>query len=516
MRNFKRIIFLSIVLCAHSLFLFSIPPVAGLGLVEPQYPRIPFSPPLHTDDFSPRRSLDKKHLAPNINLAPRGLLILVNFADITFSPENTQQAFDSLANGDNYTYNGATGSCKSYFAEQSNGQYIPQFDVVGPLTLPQTAEYYGFDTDSGDDRYIADFVIDACRQADNIGLDFSQYDNDQDGLIDFVYIIYAGFGQADGGPKSTIWPHNWDLISALYFKYTNQNEYYAYYDANDSLCYNLPMFDNKYLYTYACSNELRFASKTRTGIGTICHEFCHVLGLPDYYITQSDYIQNSQYTPGAWSLMGYGNYLNDGNTPPNFSIYDKYFLGWLEPQVLDATDTIQLFADGQSGFLLARNEMHLSDKAYRTDTVYYLENRQQTGWDTYLPGHGMLIWRVIYDENSWYNNSPNDDQIRYLLISANPDGTPYADNYPRPDVPFPGTTNQTTFSPFSVNAISHIQESADGVISFVFSSDEKTPVENIPSPPSSSGQWYNLLGQPIDPATYRGIAIYNEKKYLLP
>lgn len=511
MMKFSRTISICAFWLIGALSLQAIPPAPGLNLQEPQRPRLPFE--VQTQHAG-RRCLVNKHSLPAINLAPRGLLILANFADTIFAPDNTYLAFDSLANGDNYTYNGATGSCKSYFTAQSNGQYVPHFDVIGPIRLPHPAEYYGTDVTGGNDQYIVDFVTDACKAVDEMGVDFTQYDNDHDGIIDFVYIIYAGLGQADGGPASTIWPHNWDLISALYYNFTNQKEYYAYYDDNDSLCYNLPTYDGKLLYSYACSNELRFSTKTRSGIGTICHEFSHVLGLPDYYITNTQYSNFEKFTPGAWSLMGYGNYLNDGNTPPNFSIYDKYYLGWVEPQVLNANGTYTLPADGQAGYLLARNEMHLDARACRTDTVYYIENRQLTGWDEYLPGHGMLVWRVMYDEDKWANNSPNDFKTRYRLMCADEDATPYTVYQPRQDVPFPGLTAQTQFAPFSVNQLDSIQEDISGLITFSFKTENKTPVDNI-TIPSVSATWYNLLGQPIDPKTYKGIALHNGKKYLL-
>lgn len=517
MKKSYILIIVVILLLVGSLSAFSIPPAPGVNMLEPRRPRIPFEVEQVSANGVTKRSLVDKQYGPAINLAPRGLLILAEFTDVAFAENNTHQAFDSLANSDNYTYNGATGSCQAYFTDQSNGQYNPVFDVIGPVILPHEVAYYGSDKPnaSGDDQYIADFVVDACKAADSLGVDFTQYDNNGDGIVDFVYIIYAGVGQADGGAATTIWPHNWDLMSALYFNNTNQTKYYAYYDDNDSLCYNLPELDGKALYSYACSNELRYATKARSGIGTICHEFSHVLGLPDYYITDTRYSHLEKFTPGAWSLMGYGNYLNNGNTPPNYSIYDKYYLGWVEPKVLNTIGEYQLLADGESGYLLARNEVHVENGAYRTDTVYYLENRQQTGWDEYLPGHGMLVWRVMYDAEKWANNMPNDFKTRYRLVCADASADPYTLHESRPDVPFPGSTNQQNFAPFNINALDSIQESTDGVISFVFTTENKTPVENILVPPYLQGLWYNLLGQRIDPAQYKGIAIHNKQKYLL-
>ena len=483
--------------------LVAIPPYPGLNLKEPARPRIP------SETNSRRNAV--AHRAPEINLAPNVLLILVEFADQNFALNNTYQAFDSLANGDNYTYNGATGSCKQYFTDQSNGKYIPQFDVIGPVMLPQTMAYYGTDTQSGngDDRYVFDFVLDACLGADQMGADFTKYDNNDDGFVDFVYIIYAGVGQADGGPETTIWPHAWDLKATLYYGNHNQNTYYA----NSVTDYYLPQIDGKTLMKYACSNELKYSNQARSGIGTICHEFSHVLGLPDYYLTTTSPVVNQRETPGAWSLMGYGNYLNDGNTPPNYSVYDKYYLGWLEPEALAQTQTLEIPADGVTTYMLASNEKHVDDGAYRTDTVYYIENRQQEGWDAYLPGHGMLIWRVIFNEDDWYQNCPNDHVARYRLISAVTASSPYTTTKPKPEVPFPGSKNITKYTPFSHNGLYNIQE-ANGLITCEFTTTTiHSAVENIQVP--RTGVWYNILGQPIDPNNYKGVAIHDNKKYLL-
>ena len=486
---------------------YAVAPLPGLDLEEPYRARAPFTIVSHDAHTNIQKVAPRQ--TPKINLAPRGLLILVDFSDVTFDETNTIQAFDSLANGENYTYNGASGSCQAYFKDQSNGQYVPHFDVVGPVVLPQSMAYYGANKSDGNDQYVVDFVIDACQGADKLGVDFAEYDNDNDGMVDFVYIIYAGYAESEGGGAATIWPHNWDLISALYFGYTNQTEYFATSETN----YNLPKIDGKLLNTYACSNEMRKANNARSGIGTICHEFSHVLGLPDYYLTTDYSTVLERETPGAWSLMGYGNYLNNGNTPPNYSVYDKYYLGWLEPEALAQTKQLEIPADGTTTFMLARNEKHVAEGAYRTDTVYYIENRQQEGWDAYLPGHGMLIWRVIFNENDWFNNCPNDHTPRYRLISALSTSSPYTTTKPKPEVPFPGSKNITKYTPFTHNKLENIQET-NGLITCEFvTTSIPSNVENITTP--ISGQWYNILGQPIDPTTYKGIAIQNGKKYLL-
>ena len=507
-KYFLTILFVGGLFCTR---LFAVAPLPGLGLVEPQRSRAPFT--LNTVDAHSRQAVAPQRV-PKVNLAPRGLLILVNFSDVQFVENNTQQAFDSLANGDDYTYNGATGSCKQYFTDQSNGKYIPQFDVVGPIQLPHPMAFYGENAADGNDRYVVDFVIDACKGADSLGVDFAEYDNDNNGMVDFVYIIYAGYAESEGAGAVTIWPHNWDLISALYFGYTYQKEYFATSATN----YKLPEMDGVKLNNYACSNELKKSNNARTGIGTICHEFSHVLGLPDYYLTTTNPVVDQRNTPGAWSLMGYGNYLNNGNTPPNYSVYDKYYLGWLEPEALSKSQSLEIPADGETTYMISRNERHVEAGPYRTDTVYYLENRQQEGWDTYLPGHGLLVWRVIYDESDWYNNCPNDYIARYLLVSAHKMSSPYTTDKPKPEVPFPGSKNVTQFETFSaLNRIENILET-DGLITCDFVTVTPTSIDIIPplSDPLFAGQWYNLMGQPIDPQSYHGIVIHNGEKVLLP
>ena len=502
-----RILFTLGISCVFQLSALAVAPLPELNLIEPQHNKAPFNIVSHDAKTNIQRIAPRR--TPNINLAPKGLLILVNYTDITFLEENNQQAFDSLANSDNYTYNGATGSCKSYFKAQSNGQYEPEFDVIGPITLPKISAYYAANDAYGNDQYVVDFVVDACKGADALGVDFSQYDNDNNGVVDFVYIIYAGYAESEGAPETTMWPHNWDLVSALYYGNSNMDEYYA----NSDTDFKLPSFDGKLVNAYACSNELRKATSKRAGIGTICHEFSHVLGLPDYYLTTTEPVTQQRLTPGAWSLMGYGNYLNDGNTPPNYSVYDKYYLGWLKPSVLATSQSLTIPADGETTYMLTRNEKHVDEGPYRTDTVYYIENRQLEGWDTYLPGHGMLIWQVIFDEKDWFNNCPNDFVPRYRLISAVTASSPYTTTKPKPEVPFPGSKNITQYAPFSHNGLYNIKET-NGIITCDFTSTYIPSSLETPIVPTE-GIWYNLLGNPIDPTTYKGIVIHNNQKYIL-
>ena len=390
------------------------------------------------------------------NLAPRGLVILVNFKDVSFNAANTQSAMSDLMNSDSYTYNGATGSVRKYFSDQSEGKYTPQFDVVGPVTLPNNMAHYGGNDAYGDDKLPGDMVIEACSIANALhNVNFTQYDNDSDGKVDFVYIIYAGKGEADGGADETIWPHNWSISGAYYYKYCTYAE-------------NKRNFDGKTIDNYACSGEIDGQTGARAGIGTIVHEYSHVIGLPDLY--DIDYGQNyeNEATPGAWHVMDGGSYNNDGNTPPNYSIYDKYFLGWKTPTNLGATaQNLSLKAAGTDGY----NAYQITTSgnsllaATNTDPVYYIENRQQSGWDAHVPGHGLVIWKLMYDPTAWNNNGPNatPGTIRYAVVSASGATTKIGTAAD----PFPGTQRKTEWRGVNGKPLLNITEK-NGIISLSY------------------------------------------------
>ena len=392
-----------------------------------------------------------------INLAPRGLVILVNYSDVSFRSGNTQATMSDLMNSENYTYNSATGSVREFFKAQSNGAYVPDFDVVGPYTLVNNRAHYGGNDSGGDDLLAGDMIVEACKAADADGVDFTLYNNDGDSYVDFVYVIYAGDGEADGGPDESIWPHNWTISGARYYSnctYSKENS----------------KVDGLYIENYACSGELKGGTTTRCPIGTIAHEFGHVLGLPDYYVTSktaSNY--EKKYTPGAWHIMDYGSYNNDGRTPPNYSPHDKYFFGWSTPTLLakDAQKNCTLTTTYGSAYQITGGTALKAATA--SDRVWYLENRQKSGWDQYLPGHGMVVWEVTYNSSNWSSNVPNNETVGYTVVTANSltrPYTPYTTNDPSTGncgTPFPGTSNITSWTPATGCAITNIAESAGNV-----------------------------------------------------
>lgn len=339
---------------------------------------------------SPRRAEYKE---TPLNIATRGLIILVNFKDVAFTTSKTEM--DSMLTGKNYTrnytykYYGRTytveseGSAWKYFYDSSNGQYDPQFDVVGPVTVSQNMAYYGGNNSYGDKNPEA-MIVEACRLVDD-SVDFSLYDNDKDGVVDFVYVMYAGLGEADGGGANTIWPHQYYVFQYL-------------------------SLDNTKIYRYACSNEMDNYTKHHTGIGTFCHEFSHVLGLPDLYETNTTSMHD-QKTLGQWSILDYGPYNNDGNTPPAYSAYERFFMGWLTPRLITEPENVTLadLSVGKEALLISSTDQHnLIGNDPNPTTFYMLENRQQAGWDEYLPGHGLMLTKIQYSYKKWFDNAVNN------------------------------------------------------------------------------------------------------------
>ncbi len=324
----------------------------------------------------------------------KSLIILVNFKDKAYVTPTPLTAFTNLLNQPGYSTNGGTGSAKDYFMASSYGKFAPQFDVVGPFDLPSNMSIYGGNDTNGDDKNPAQMIVDACALADPT-VDFTQYDTDNDGFVDNVFVYYAGYNEAEGGAANTVWPHRWSIFSA-------------------GITTGIT-FDGKKIEDYACTSELQGASGSNMcGIGTFCHEFGHVLGLPDYYDTSGTQSNTLDY----WSIMDYGAYSNEGRTPPVYSAYDRFYLGYSSPVEINQPSNVVLLplyqgttipanTDKQS-YLLSATTHNLSGTSPNPKEFFIVEYRKTTGWDKYLPGEGMLIWHIDYDQTAWNDNSPNN------------------------------------------------------------------------------------------------------------
>lgn len=341
---------------------------------------------------------------------PHSLVILAEYPDCRFLSATAADDFRRMLNEPHYADHGGTGSARDYYIDASMGQFAPHFDVVGPIMLSQPYAYYGTNDADGEDLHTEDMIIEACQTAD-AEVDFSLYDYDEDGVIDNVFVFYAGYGEATCPDKDTVWPQSWDIM-----------EY----------CSSPIILDGVRLNHYACTNE-RDTQDVMDGIGTFVHEFGHVLGLPDLYSTN----YTNAWTPGPWSVMDAGNYANDSHTPVLFSAYEQWCVGWLRP--MELTEPAHVILPGLQSAHSAAFIATAQDNEY-----YVLENRQPWGWDAYLPGHGMLVWHIDYDPYLWRMNRVNNNgSHQYVdIIEADDvrsDGTCAGD-------PFPGAAGVTSFT----------------------------------------------------------------------
>ena len=372
----------------------------------------------------------------------RGLVILVEFKDKKFVTENPQPTFNRFFNEEGYNEGGMAGSVKDYFKKQSYDKLTIEFDVVGPYTTANDMEYYGahYTDDSGNDQndihpvLMAREAVDAAHEA---GVDFSKYDWDKDGNVDQVFIIYAGYSEAQGAAPETIWPHEWSLSAES----------------------KRVQYDGVWINTYGCAAELHGKEGTTLdGIGTACHEFSHCLGLPDMYDT--DY--SGGYGMAYWDVMDAGSYLDSSRTPAGYTSYERWFSGWMEPvEIKEMTqiEGMKPLATHAEAYVLY-NEGRKKDI---TGEYYLLENRQPVDFDSKLYGHGMLILHVDYNESAWTSNKVNDD-VNHQRCTIIPADNQFAQSYYN-DIagdPWPGVTGNTLLNNYSTPAATVFSKNSDG------------------------------------------------------
>ena len=396
----------------------------------------------------------------------KGLIILVNFSDKSFQNGNDNALYQNIANKKNFSEGNFKGSMHDYFYDQSQGKFELTFDVVGPVTVSKEQSYYGSNDKDDNDMHPAEMVIEALKLADS-QVNYANYDWDGNGTVEQVYVVYAGMGEADGGDDSTIWPHEYTLSYA---------KYYGDGEGKQKL-------DGVFIDTYACGAELN-GNGVIAGIGTMCHEFSHCLGYPDFYDTDYSGGQGM----GYWDLMDGGSYNDDGYRPAGYTSYERWVAGWETPTELITTQSIsnmQALQNGGGSYIIY-------NKGNRNE-YFLLENRQKTKWDTDIPGSGLLILHVDYDANAWANNQPNDtpSHQRMTWIAADNSyqysmyqGSKYYTFGGMANDPYPYGTNNSfskTSTPAATlynyniddtkyldSSVEEITQNSDGTVSFQF------------------------------------------------
>ena len=439
--------------------------------------------------------------AQTVPQTKKGLVLLVEFSDAEgkLKSDAATQWYNRF-NQQGFSQNSHVGSVRDYFNEQSYGMLTIDFDVIGPLTLTNTREYYGSSPNSRLDDRAAEMVIEALRLA-NPQVNYADYDWDGDGDVDQVYVIYAGITQY--ATQGYIWPHEWSLASAKYWGCGTGSQ----------------RLDGVLIDTYAVSNELADATRLE-GIGTACHEFSHCLGYPDFYDTSYSGGTAGQY----WDVLDAGSYngpRNIGEIPSPYTAYERWMAGWIDLIPLtEPTKVKNMPAINQEGVA------YIIRNTGNSNEYYILENRQRVTFGTGNGGHGLMVWHIDYNQSAWAGNYVNtvfdhqrmtflpadgqvgvlvqdeDGSYRYQISAADEAGDPY-----------PGRLNVSEVQPLTwfvaekygtkthQNLIHDIIETANGKINFTYGDYKALPTPELDYPTVLSETRFIANWLPVEGAT---------------
>lgn len=434
------------------------------------------------------------------------LVVLVTFKDLQFKGDEqaTLEQWDKVFNAHGYTEGDFTGSIHDYYYEQSYGQFNLHFDLVYIALNDSVKKYCSTEDDDENSQYLVNDVVDALQMYD---IDWSKYDWNSDRFVNQLMIIYPGKGMNDGGDQNSIWPHQWWL--SWHEKDRIPGEY----------CEPRKMtYDGKeYWIDCYCALQEIANDKMYGSFGTICHEYTHCFGFPDFYGTDE--------TPRKWDLMDYGNNSGGGFCPPNYSAHERYLMGWLNLTELQKDTTVTNMpglGDEPQAYLI-RNDGYENE-------FYIVENRQQKGWDAQLPGSGIIVFHVDYDENIWigfsgeYANSKS--KLRYHILPANNKTSyKYSDGWA---YPYEGNNSLTNTSE-PADMLSHMNadgtyhmnkpltnmQVTDGLASFDFM---KSPdaIQTIVSISDATQPWFDLQGRQLPGRPQRkGLYIVGGRKVVV-
>lgn len=457
--------------------------------------------------------------------APKTLVILVQFPDCKFLSSDPKTAFNYFLNAESgeqapealtSAYNGSNyGSVKQYFTEMSKGTFTPIFDVAGVVTVSKSYTYYGQDaSENNRDIYSKNLVVEACKLAKSqLGVNFSDYDLNNDGKADLVYIIYAGIGQNLGGDANTIWAH-----TRAGANYTIDNE--------------------TNIYSYGLNCELNAQTKLQrnyiSGIGVFCHEFSHCMGIPDLYPYNTAAHVNNQ-EPEYWDLMDAGEYWNRGFNPAAYSPWELDIVGW--DSNIETLNNIPQQLELQPYYKDRKvYKIEASDGQY-----LLLQNLQKEDWWQGFPYHGLLIHRIDYNKptvglNYRMNQTPGSPEVTILpadgiilsgYLSGN--GKTYTSKQYQQSHsgdPFPGSKKVTQLTEAKLNndvvltnLLYNIKET-DGVITFDYLKDFTTgidsPITNVEADKDAS--IYTLDGRYLGTDASKlgkGVYVIGKKKVVI-
>lgn len=415
------------------------------------------------------RTSYKKKLSHRIKVDGRRkiLIVLMSFADCNF--KKSANDFEALFNKHGYADDGASGSVYDYYKYVSYGQLELECTVVGPFTASHEMAYYGGNKGmSENDKNPYALFNEALAYAKE-SVNLNEYDGNNDGYIDNFHIIYAGYGEEAGASSDAIWAH-------------------------ESTFNPITIEEGLKIDRYSCAPELRGNSGSGISrIGPHCHEIGHALGANDYYDT--NYSTGGSYLgTGQWDVMASGSWNNEGINPANFNPYVKaYDFGWTEVKEIAGEGIINIAPSCYNADILRLNTSV-------EDDYFLLENRQQESFDSFVPGHGLLIFHIgAQMDNKRKTNTINATfpQECYVVCASSSamQPTDYAASYGEINsagCPFPGIDNNTCFAADTSPAalaqtgdaagfvLYEIQETIDGDITLNYSTNNSTTVEPLP------------------------------------
>ena len=331
------------------------------------------------------------------------LTVMVEFNDRAFKDDETATLaqWDKIFNTKNLSEEPFKGSVHDYFYAQSYGDFNLTFDLVY-IKVKGDAAKYASDDDDENSQYLVEDIMEVLK---TLSIDWSRYDWNDDGFVNQLLIVYAGQGmnnynEEEYKNKAMIWPHQWWMSEHL--KDGQKGVY----------CDPIPVTYNDKEYKVDCYCALAELTKNDDygSFGTICHEYTHCFGFPDFYYGRTKYV-------GGWELMDYGNYNGDGYCPASYSAHERWLMGWLTPTELKEATTItdmSALSDAPQAYLI-RNDGFQNE-------YYIVENRQQKGWDTSLPGNGIIVFHIDYDAPLWVSTKEYVNQYsrkRYIIFHAN-------------------------------------------------------------------------------------------------
>jgi M6 family metalloprotease-like protein len=327
------------------------------------------------------------------------LTVLAEFNDRPFKgdEEATLAQWNKIFNTKNLSELPFKGSVHDYFFAQSYGDFDLIFDLEYVKVKGDAVKYASDDYDENS-RFLVQDIMEVLQTRN---IDWSLYDWNGDGFVNQLLIIYAGHGMNEfTSATDLIWPHQWWMSEHLKDK---QEGVY---------CDPIPVNYGGKKYKVDCYCALAELTKNDDygSFGTICHEYTHCFGFPDFYNSSKSYV-------GAWELMDYGNYNGSGYCPAGYSAHERWLMGWLTPIELSEATTITdmpQLAEQPVAYLVRNDRWQ--------DEYYFIENRQKIGWDANIPGQGVVVFHIDYDPSIWTSTTimPNSSSYkRYNIFPAN-------------------------------------------------------------------------------------------------